>query len=73
MDEPDIKMTLPVGTRVTLYDYSPVDDTLQTMFADVVETHNPTTKQIEFEDSDIGRADFLTMLNKRAVAVDIVY
>jgi hypothetical protein len=73
MDEPDITMTLPVGTRVTLYDYSPVDDTFQTMFDDVVDIHNPTTKEMEFEDSDIGRAEFLTMLNQRAVAVDIIY
>jgi hypothetical protein len=65
---PTISVRLTVGSRVTLAEDVDVDSTggstATVTFEDTVSQYVPQTGKLEFEESDIGRAEFLSLLQE---------
>lgn len=63
--EQEISVPLQVGDRVTLFTEVDMDNggfTADTMFEDTVAQYVPETGLLRFDDSDVGRARFESMI-----------
>lgn len=71
----EISVPFGVGDRVTLYSAVDMDKdggfAGDVLFEDTVEQYNPQTGLLQFEDSDIGRAEFKELLDE-AEGIQIV-
>lgn len=63
-----ISVPLQVGSRVVLYEDVDIDSdgglAAGILFEDHVEQYVPSTALLRFEESDIGRAEFIDLVNK---------
>jgi hypothetical protein len=70
-----IEVMLPVGSRVTLLENVDIDEhegsSGEILFEGYVNRFIPETGLIEFEDSDVGRIEFLSLLDE-ADSVEII-
>jgi hypothetical protein len=75
MSEKKIQIPLRVGSRVTLYEDVDIDSgeglAASVSFEDYVAQYVPETGLLEFENSDVGRAEFIQM-TEDADGVEIV-
>ena len=64
----EITVSLSVGDRVELYEDVDIDSeegaTMSIIFSDYVSQYVPNTGLLQFEDSDIGRAEFLELVEE---------
>lgn len=63
-----IAIPIGIGDRVSLLEDIDVDEeggfTAGTLFEDTVVTYNPKTALLEFEDSDVGKAEFESLVEE---------
>jgi hypothetical protein len=64
----EITVSLPPGSRVVLFDDIDIDTrggmAADAVFSDYVAQHSPGTGLLRFQESNIGRAEFLDMLDE---------
>jgi len=78
--EQDIQVPLPVGSRVVLYEDAEIErvngndvgGVTSILFEGYVNRYVPDTGLLEFEDSDVGRADFLDLLQE-CDGIEVIY
>jgi len=76
MDSQEITVPLESGARVTLLSDVSVEENAEgstgtVLFEDYVERHVPETSLLEFEESDVGRVEFLSLLDE-AESIEII-
>lgn len=75
VSEQSIDVPLPVGSRVELYEDVDIDAeegvATSIIFSDYVEQYCPGTGLLSFENSDIGRAEFVDAM-KEADGVEVI-
>jgi hypothetical protein len=67
MADQTVPITLKVGSRVTILDDVDMDEggfAASTVFEDTVTEFVPQTKRLEFDESDIGYAEFEELLDE---------
>lgn len=73
--EQSITVPLPVGSRVELYEDVDIDAeegvATSIIFSDYVEQYSPGTGLLSFENSDVGRAEFINAM-KEADGIEVI-
>lgn len=68
MKDQTIEIPLKVGSRVSILSDITIDQdggfTASTIFEDTVAQYNPDTNKLAFEESDVGYAEFLSMVDE---------
>lgn len=66
--EQRISVPITVGDRITLFEDVDMDEEggfiASDLFEGTVERYNPSTGLLEFEENDVGRAEFLSLLDE---------